>query len=550
MPSWCEQRGTGAWQCRGCKIVAFFRWMYGFIGYQVLPWQEKELRALYGTLNPEDGTRQYRSGYIEVPKKNGKTFLVGGLPIYHLVAEDVRKPEAYGAAATKEQAGLVYKAAIELIEANPFLQKKLRLLKSVKRILQRDGAGFYQVLSGDGKGTDGVEPSLVIKDEVHRWTGSKAETLWQVLSKGQISRDEPLEVRISTAGAEDESLIWNEERDFAKGKIAGEFEALSYYASIYQADEKRVAEEADYWKSREARVAANPSHEDHGGFLKDMAIVEELNKTQTKSGGINDFLRYHLGIKVSATQESAIDMQQWAVSGSIGGVDMREWPEYDHEFLMSKWGLVETPAFVGIDASWSIDLSAVAVVFPPRPDCDRWRSLLFFFMPERAITIRQTKDNVPYQEWVDKGFITACKGAEISYEDIKSRVRWACEMFDVLEVGYDPWNFRATAQQLESEGLPMVEVGQDFKHLSATTKALLGSYTNSTFEHGNNPVLNFCARSLALQYDKKDNVQPAKPERMKSKKRIDGIAAIIDGMYRAIIHVQHQSAYSGSEVVI
>jgi phage terminase large subunit-like protein len=515
--------------------------MYGFVGYDVLPWQETELRALYGTVNPDTGERQYRSGYIEVSKKNGKTFLVGGLPIYHLVAEGVRKPEAYGAAATKEQAGLVYKAAIELIEANPALMKLLRPLKSVKRIVQRDGPGFYQVLSGDGKGTDGVEPSLVIKDEVHRWTGAKAETLWQVLSKGQISRDEPLEVRISTAGAEDESMLWNEERDFAKAKIAGEFDAPTYYASIYQADEKRVQEENDYWKSREARVAANPSHEDNGGFLKDSAIVEELNKAQTKTGGINDYLRYHLGIKVSSTQESAIDMPQWQASGAVGGVDMREWPEYDYELLIHKWGLAETPAFVGVDASWSIDLSAVSVVFPPRDDCPRWRVLAFLFMPEAKVKERESKDNVPYSEWVKKGFITACPGAKNDYEALKARVRWAAEMFQVREVGYDPWDFQTVADKMSDEGLTMVGVKQDFAHLSEATKTLIGEYQDSNFEHGNNPVLNFNARCLALQYDRKDNVQPAKPERLKSKKRIDGMAATIIGVSRALVYVKAKS---------
>lgn len=526
--------------------------MYSHIGYQVLPWQEYELRAIYGTVVPETGIRQYRSAYVEACKKNGKTFLVGGLPIYHLTAEGVTKPEAYGAAATKEQAGLVYKAAVELIEANPILTKRLRLLKSVKRILQRDGPGFYQVLSGDGKGTDGVEPSLVIKDEVHRWAGAKAETLWQVLSKGQISRDEPLEVRISTAGAEDESMLWNEERDFAKAKIAGEFEASTYYASIYQADEKRVQEEPEYWKTREARVTANPSHEDNGGFLKDTAIVEELQKAQTKTGGINDYLRYHLGIRVSSTQESAIDMPQWQTSGSVGGVDMREWPTYDYDLLIHKWGLAETPAFVGVDASWSIDLSAVSVVFPPRDGCLRWRALVFLFMPAAKVKERESKDNVPYSDWVKKGFITACPGAKNDYAALKQRIKWACEMFSVREVGFDPWDFQTVADQLSEEGLNMVSVKQDFAHLSEATKALIGEYQDSNFEHGNNPVLNFNARCLALQYDRKDNVQPAKPERLKSKKRIDGMAATVIGMSRAMFYVKRfQSAYANAiEVVI
>jgi phage terminase large subunit-like protein len=523
--------------------------MYRHIGYELLAWQERELRSLYGTVEPGSGARKYRRAYIEIPKKNGKTFLVGGLPIYHLTAERVRKPEAYGAAATKEQAGLVFKAAVELIEANPTLLKRLRILKSVKRIIQRDGPGFYQVLSGDGKGTDGVEPSLILKDEVHRWSGAKAETLWQVLSKGTISREEPLEVGTTTAGSEDESLIWNEERDFAKAVLAGQVEAPSYYASIYQADEARVREEPEYWTSREARVKANPSHEDNGGFLKDSAIVEELAKAQSgKSGGVNDYLRYHLGIKVSGTQENAIDVPRWIESTKAGGVDLRTWPEYDFELLVRKWNLIERPCVLGVDASWSIDLSAVAAVFPPTED-DIWRALLWYWLPRDRVEERRTKDQQPYDQWVKRGFITDCPGNAIDYNAIKERIRWCCQMFDVRAAAYDKWNFRATAMDLLDEGLPMVEVSQNFSQLSEPTKTLLGSYLNQKLWHGNNPVLLFNARSLALQYDRKDNVQPAKPERLKSKKRIDGIAAMITAMNQGLHFAQSDFAYEDRGII-
>ena len=128
--------------------------------------------------------------------------MIGGLPLYHLLLEDERNPEAYGAAAAKDQAGLVFKAAAELVAANPELQSRLRVLPSTKRIVRRDGSGFYVVLSADGDLQDGIEPSLAIRDEVHRWKTLRAETLRDVLVKRQISREEPLNIGITTAGAE------------------------------------------------------------------------------------------------------------------------------------------------------------------------------------------------------------------------------------------------------------------------------------------------------------------------------------------------------------
>src|SRR5450631_515095 len=89
--TWCEIRANGKPQCRACKIERFFaRILYPPLGYRLLAWQRKVLRDIYGTVSPEDGRRRYRSAYISVGKKNGKSFLIGGLPLYHLLMEDER----------------------------------------------------------------------------------------------------------------------------------------------------------------------------------------------------------------------------------------------------------------------------------------------------------------------------------------------------------------------------------------------------------------------------------------------------------------------------
>jgi phage terminase large subunit-like protein len=508
--------------------------MYAHIRKTLLPWQVTDIRAIFGAVDPATGSRRYRRAYVEKPKKNGKTFLVGGCPIYHLVAERSveERPEAYGAAATKEQAALVFKAAGGLIEANPDLRNMLRVYPSTKRIILRDGRGFYQVLSSDGKGADGIEPSLALYDEVHRWTTAKAQTLWDVLWKGMISRPQPLGIETTTAGDEDESLIWNQERDFAESVLAGETEAPTYYCSLSQADERRAKEDPEYRHSRQARADANPSHEDNGGYLKDDAIVEELNKSLQKgSQGEASYMRYHLGIRTSATEHSVVDMSKWTEDGS--GVDMRSWPTYDYELLARKWGLIERPCVLGVDASWSNDLTALSAVFPPAEALDPWRIMLWFFMPEGKIRELETKGQVPYSQWVAKGFIKAAPGNANDYRDLKAQAHWCREMFDVREVAYDRWNFRPTALELQDEGFECVEVGQNFGNLSAPTKELLVSYESGRLHHGNNPVMNFCARSLSLQGDRKDNVQPDKPQRMKTKKRIDGVSATVTAWFRA-----------------
>jgi phage terminase large subunit-like protein len=542
--TWCEIRGNGKPQCRACKIERFFaRILYPPLGYRLLAWQRKVLRDIYGTVSTEDGRRRYRSAYISVGKKNGKSFLIGGLPLYHLLLEDERNPEAYGAAAAKDQAGLVFKAAAQLVAANPELQSRLRVLPSTKRIVRRDGGGFYAVLSADGDLQDGIEPSLAIRDEVHRWKTLRAETLRDVLVKGQISRVEPLDIGITTAGAEYESQLWWREYQQAKKVLDGSLHSDTFYAAIWEADVKRIESDPEYWKSREARIAANPSHEDLGGFLKDSAIVGELEKAVAEPSERSKYLRYHLNVPLKAQEDPIIDMAKWQACG--GGVDLREWPEYDFDLLINKWGLLDKSCWAGVDASWTTDLTAVVFVFPPFDGGEIWTLLPFFFMPTERIPELERVCRVPYSTWTRQGFIEATAGNGIDMRAVKRRIHWGRELFELREMPFDRFNFRTQAMELLDEGVQAVEITQSFLHLSHPTKFLLSAYVDQKIRHGNNPVLNWMASCLQLQYDHKDNCQPTKPERGKSAKRIDGIAATVTALARATVAQENVITYTG-----
>jgi phage terminase large subunit-like protein len=532
--TWCEIRANGKPQCRACKIERFFsEILYPPLGYTLMAWQRKVLRDLYGTVSPDDGRRVYQSAFVSVGKKNGKSFLIGGLPIYHLLMEDEQKPEAYGAAAAKDQAGIVFKAAAQLVNVNPDLKARLKVLPSTKRILRRDGRGFYAVLSADGDVQDGIEPSLLLRDELHRWKTQKAETLYDVTTKGQISRLEPLDLAVTTAGAEYESPMWAREYQHAKRLMSGSLQSGSFYAAIWEADTKRIETEPDYWKSREARVAANPSHEDLGGFLKDAALVRELEKALSDPSQRAKFLRYNLNVPIKTQEDPIIDMGKWQQCG--GGVDLRQWPEYDVELLVRKWDLVDKPCYAGVDASWTTDLTALVFLFPPFEGCEQWTLLPFAWMPQERVPELERVCRVPFAHWIERGFIETTPGNAIDVRAVQNRLRWGREMFELRELAFDRLNFRSEAMNLVDEGIQAVEVQQTFLHLSQPTKFLLSAYVDQKIRHGNHPVLNWMAACLQLQYDHKDNCQPSKPERGKSSKRIDILSASVTALNRALV---------------
>ena len=540
--TWCEIRANGKPQCRACKVERFFETvLYAPLGFRLLDWQRKVLRDLYGTVQAETGLRQYRIGFVSMAKKQGKSFLIGGLPIYHLLMENEVRPEAYGAAAAKDQAGIVFKAAAQFVKANPVLSERIKLLESTKRMLRRDGGGSYAVLSADGDVQDGIEPSLAVLDELHRWKTAKADTLYDVITKGVISRHEPLVVEVTTAGEQYESPLWFREHEHARQILDGSLKSDRFYAAIWSADAKRLETDADYWKSREARVAANPSHEDHGGFLKDEALVAEMEKAIANPAQRPKYLRYNLNVPVISGEQRAIEMPRWYECG--GGVDLQSWSVYDPKLLIEEWGLKDRACWAGVDASWTIDLTALSLVFPPVGE-EPWSIICFFWMPAERVAERERSDRVPYAHWAERKFIEATPGNAVDQNAVKERIRWAAKQFELREVAFDPWNFRTSASDLLGEGLQCIEIRQGYALLSEPTKRLLELYLDRKIRHGNHPVLNWNASCLSLQGDHKDNVQPTKPERGKSSKRIDGISATVTALARAMANPpKSQSVY-------
>jgi len=500
-----------------------------------MPWTRQVLLDVFGTLD-EDGLRQYRDVYLEVAKKNTKTTLCAGLVVSCLASTKTTGTEVYSAATAKDQAAIVFRAASQMVNASPMLSQKLRVLPSTKRIVRRDDpSSFYAAISADGDIHDGINPSFVVRDELHRWRTRKALELNEILERGTITRKEPLVIDITTAGEVDESPLCWRRHEYARQIAEGVLTDRRFYGRIWGADPRRIEKEPDYWKSREARTAANPSHEDNGGYLKDSVLHDLCVKAQNDPQAKADYLRYHLNVW-GEKDDRVIEMGAWMGLGS-GGVDLNTWPQYDIEYLVSKWGLADRMCIGGVDASYTTDLTSLGLVFPPEDD-EIWTVLSFFWMPEETLKKRERRDKVPYTEWKRRGFIETCPGNAHDYEGLKSRVQWASEMFDLRECCYDPHNFRPTAMQLQDLGIQMVEVTQRFTQLNQPVKWLLGAYLDGKIRHGNNPVLNWNARCLTLARNRTDEVMPDKPERMTSTKRIDGISAIVTALNRAPIVTQ------------
>lgn len=508
-PTWCYRTNKGP-LCGACRVERFFKFvLYAPKGLTLMAWQRKVLRGLYGAADAETGEPNYWRAYWEVPKKNGKSFLIGGLPLYHLAVEQPERAEAYGCASAKDQAGIVFRAAAYLCDGNEWLKSKLKIIPSTKRIVQRGGPGFYSVISADGDLQDGIEPSLAIIDELHRWKTAKAHTLYEVVTKGTISRDRSMIVQITTAGDVSESPICWAEHQAARRILDGEEQRGRLYPMIFSADEGRVAKEPEYWKTREARVLANPSHEDNGGFLKDEKIAEEIEK------GRATFLRYHLNIW--GQKEG-----RWLESG--------EWARGDAETR----SLLGRPVWLGLDLSSTTDFTALLLLFPDDSDAS-YDLLPFFWVPSLRVEKLERRLHIPLRRWIDRGLVTATDGDVVDYEAVEAKVNWASEDFQLQELDYDPWNATDLINRLTKAGHLCVKVPQTITHISAPMKHLHRKLLDGKIRHGGHEVLAWMANAVVARTDANGNISPRKPDLATDQYRIDGIAAALTALSRGML---------------
>jgi len=426
--------------------------------FRLMDWQwEKIIKPLYGTLR-DDGLRQYRYCYIEVPKKSGKTELAAPLALYHVCADGEGSPEVFSAAADTAQAALVYHPAAFMARNNKTLAARLDVRDSVKRISYRGNNGFYQVLSAEHHTKHGLSPSAIFFDELH---AQPNDELWNVLTAGtDFARDQQLIMVMTTAGIWDINSIWWKIRTKAIQIAKGIIKQDDFLPVLYLADpEKDDPEDKKLWQ----RV--NPAI----GHIFDMKKIER-DFTQAKQDPVDfqNFLRFRLNIPIKSMTRW-MPMDAWDKCAGVIDAD----------------SLAGRACYGGLDLSTKLDLTAFVLVFPPLAEDEPYTVLVKFYVPEDTVKERSRTDKVHYDIWVEQGFITATPGDVIDYDFIYKDVVKAADDYELEEIGFDPWNATAIATQLyNEENITMVEMRQGTKTLSEPAKDLLVNVKQGTINHG------------------------------------------------------------------
>lgn len=485
----------------------------------LLPWQRRMLTDLYGTYNKKTRARQYRTAYIEIPKKQGKSTTLAGLALYSIVADGEPGAEAYGAASDREQAGIIYREAAAMVQSSPALSRHLEVINSRKTILHRGTNSFYRVLSADGFRAEGLNIHALLFDELH---AQRDRRLWDALRYGGAARRQPLLLSITTAGYDRRSICW-EQHVYAEKCLADPEFDPSFYPMIFAAPQDCGND--DSWKNPEVWHQANPSLGKTISLDSFAADAREADRSPSK---LSSFLRYRLCVWTT-TDVRWIKPETW----QLGSQPLRPFGD--------------RPVFAGMDLATTYDLSALVLVCPD-PEDNSIDVLPFFWIPEANAVERINRDRVPYDQWIRDGFLRTTEGNTTDYTILHRDVTEICQKYGVRQLGVDiRFNAQMLANMLQGEGVDVRGFAQGGRVMSAPARALENLIQGGKVRHDNHPVLAWCANNCAVAEDRYGNIYPSKA---RSTERIDGVVALCQAIGCWITSDTTPSQQSQPEILI
>ena len=494
-----------------------------------------EIAPVFGLLDEATGFRIIRTAWFEKPRKNGKSTECSGLGLCLAFADGEEGAEVYAAARDKAQAQIVFQPAKVMAERSPELRKKLGVRGITKGYLTNPTTtSIFRPLAADmGGNLHGLNVHGGIVDEVH--VHRTPDTI-DAIETGTGSRSQPLVVFITTADEGKTGSIYDTKRTYVENLCSRSITDRSFYGVVFAASAEQLARDPF---GIETLRRANPGI---GYTVTEDYLLGKAREAANSPAQLNRYLRLHLGKRTKQTM-AWLTMAKWdAAGGMVQPEDFRD-----------------RIAYLGFDLSATTDFTAAVWISPLDPIGEVEQGYLvwsMFWIPEERVDELERLTGVPLRQWHKSGWIKFTEGNVVDYARCRADMAAETERLGctVAEVAYDPWNATETVQEMQNEGHNMIPTRQGYLTLNAPAKEIERVVMGSTparplFRHGGNPVLRWMADCAEVMQDPAGNIKPAKPDRRKSSKRIDGIAAAVNAMSRAMLRtVPKKKRRSGGSV--
>ena len=470
--------------------------------FDLLPWQKFVVGSLFGWLGT-DGYRRFRVAYVETAKGSGKSPLAAGIGMKGLVADNEPRAEIYSAATKKDQAMILFRDAVAMVDQSPELSKRLQKSGTGERCwnlaYMAQGAFFRPISSDDGQ--SGPRPHIGLIDELHE---HKTNTVVEMMRAGTKSRRQAMIFMITNAGHNRVGPCWGYHEYGAK-VAAGEVQDDAFFPYVCSLDE-----EDDPFQDESCWLKANPSLQD--ADLPGMKYIRE-QVVEAKGMPSKEAIVRRLNFCQWTDAESP-----W-ISGEVWRGVQRE---FDWRDLRGR------RAYSGLDLSSTTDLTGMVFLVEPNEPGEPWLLVPFAWLPDVDLQRKADTDRVPFIQWRAEGYLDTTPGRAISKRVILQKLSAMCEFFDVVCVGYDRWRIEDLMAMASDEGITLPEmkpVGQGYRDFSPALETFERMLLNGEIAHAGHKVMDWCMSNAVIEQDGAENRKLSKD---KATGRIDlAVAAVM-----------------------
>jgi phage terminase large subunit-like protein len=443
--------------------------------------------------NPEK--YRYRDVTLFICRKNSKTWLAAVIFIILLLTEDMFS-EFYSICKDRELAGEVKKAISQVLHASPAILKYFTIPKTLSgKVLCKITKSFYQPRTADASANNGLRPSAFIADEIGAF---KDYDNINAMKSGQLSVKNPLRFKLTTAYAEDQSIM-HEELAYIKKVFNGFIEDDRMFALLYYAEDEHLWDETGLLQANPLRIEENYQE------IRDnrkTAIEKPMERAEYLCKHMNHFLPSNSG-------EEYVNVE---------ALRLCKIPEFD-------WS--GRQVWLGVDLALTTDNCAVSMV--AEEDLKIYADSIAF-VPTDRIEEKNRVEKINYYDYIKAGKCFSCGDATVDYGFIEDMILQIEEKYNVIVmgVGYDRYNCLSTAQRLEREGLKTVEVKQHASVLHPATKLLREKILNKEFFYTPNDLLEINFQNAKVVESQNKDIYLNKK---KSTGKIDMLAALVNAIY-------------------
>lgn len=446
--------------------------------------QKDWIRKIYDT-----PTRRF---ILSMGRKNAKTAMSAFLLLLHLCGPEAKEnSQLFSAAQSRDQAAVLFKLAAKIVRFSPTLSTYVAIKESSKQLICPEIGTEYRALSADASTSMGLSPVFVVHDELGQTRGPRSE-LYEALETACAAQESPLSIVISTQAPTDADLLSVLIDDALKGgdprtKVV-----------LYTADT-----EIDPF-SDEAIRQANPHFD---VFMNKEEVRDQAKSAKRMPSAEAGYRNLILNQRVDPTA-LFVSRSVWIGNGAV-----------PHELKGRK-------VFGGLDLSSVSDLTALVLI---GDDGGTWDVESTFWLPENGLAEKARSDRVPYDVWLEQGYMQATPGASVSYDFVATYLRGVFNRYDVQQMAFDRYNMKFLIPCLVRAGFSdkelekFVEFGQGMVSMSPALRELETMLLRNELRHGNHPVLSMCAANAVLEIDAAEN---RKFTKKKATGRIDGMVAL------------------------